>query len=69
MPLRQSRDGYGWDGDVLAGMTAGLVFQLKSIRLAAQYAVTLHAGIADRLVLQQGEAGLLATDIIRELRV
>ncbi|OAJ34405.1 bifunctional ADP-dependent NAD(P)H-hydrate dehydratase/NAD(P)H-hydrate epimerase [Piscirickettsia salmonis] len=56
-------------GDVLAGITAGLVFQLKSISLAAQYAVTLHAGIADRLVLQQGEAGLLATDIIQELRV
>ncbi|ODN43181.1 bifunctional ADP-dependent NAD(P)H-hydrate dehydratase/NAD(P)H-hydrate epimerase [Piscirickettsia litoralis] len=56
-------------GDVLAGIAAGLAFQLDSISLAAQYAVTQHGWTADRLLLQKGEAGLLATDIIQALRV
>lgn len=55
-------------GDVLTGVIAALIAQGLGIRDAAESGVCLHAAAADRLARQGGERGLLAGDVIAELR-
>jgi len=58
----------GGMGDVLAGMIAGLVAQQMSLSLAAKTAVYLHGEAADLSAQQQGERGLLASDLMPFIR-
>jgi NAD(P)H-hydrate epimerase len=57
----------GGMGDVLAGMTGALLAQGLEVRDAAAGAVFWHGFAADRVAKRQGEAGLLASDVIEEL--
>lgn len=57
----------GGMGDVLTGVIAGLVAQGLSLTDAACCGVYLHANAADRAA-QQGERGLLATDLFPYIR-
>lgn len=54
-------------GDVLAGVTGGLLAQGLSLSAAAMIGVTAHSKAADVAVLRTGERGLLATDLLPEL--
>ncbi len=54
-------------GDVLTGIIAGLLAQRLDIEDAAQAGVELHARAGDRAAAG-GERGLLASDLLRELR-
>jgi len=58
----------GGMGDVLTGVIAGLRAQGLSPLDAACSGVCLHAGAADALAAIQGERGLLAGDLIPEIR-
>lgn len=51
-------------GDILTGLIAGLGAQGLSLSEAATTAVWVHATAADHLAQVQGEAGLLAHDLI-----
>lgn len=55
-------------GDVLCGVIAGILGQCRDLELAAKLGVALHSGAADRLVVENGMRGLMATDIIPEVR-
>lgn len=55
-------------GDLLGGMIAGLVAQGLSLWHAAQAGVLLHAAAGDRAKDKLGERGLLASDLLPELR-
>jgi NAD(P)H-hydrate epimerase len=55
-------------GDVLTGVIAGLAAQGDDLALAAQAGVFLHAVAGDRAAATGGERGLLASDVIDELR-
>lgn len=55
-------------GDVLSGVTGALLGQGLSTTEAARLGVWLHANGADDLAEQQGELGLLATEIIPSIR-
>jgi NAD(P)H-hydrate epimerase len=55
-------------GDVLTGALAGLLAQLHDPLLAAQTAVWVHAAAGDRAATQQGERGLIASDLFEHLR-
>jgi len=58
----------GGMGDVLSGLIAGLMAQGMAAEDAAEAAVCLHAAAADRAAAQ-GERGLLAGDLLGELRL
>ncbi len=55
-------------GDVLSGVVGALLGQGLSIADAARLAVMMHALAGDRAVAVAGERGLVATDLIPELR-
>ena len=57
----------GGMGDVLTGVIAGLVAQGLDIKNAAKLGVLLHANAADAAA-QDGERGMLATDLMPFLR-
>ncbi len=61
----------GGMGDVLTGIAAGLRAQAEALRLTlqqvAELAVVLHGQAGDRAA-EQGERGLLASDLLAELR-
>jgi NAD(P)H-hydrate epimerase len=57
----------GGMGDVLTGVTAALLAQGLSLDTAAMAAVCLHGAAGDRAA-RQGQRGLLATDLLPELR-
>jgi NAD(P)H-hydrate epimerase len=54
-------------GDVLTGIIAGLVAQGLSLEHAAVYGVEVHAAAGDDAAVA-GERGMLATDLMQELR-
>ncbi len=58
----------GGMGDVLAGVIVGFLAQGLSLSEAAQQGVYLHGLAADLAVAQQGERGLLASDLMSHLR-
>jgi ADP-dependent NAD(P)H-hydrate dehydratase / NAD(P)H-hydrate epimerase len=60
--------GSGGMGDVLTGVIAGLWAQGLSRAQAVRLGVCAHSKAADNLVQQFGERGLLATDLIPEVR-
>ena len=55
-------------GDVLSGLLGALIAQGVDLNNAAQLGVCLHAAAADNLVRNNGERGLLATDLITAVR-
>jgi NAD(P)H-hydrate epimerase len=55
-------------GDLLSGMIGGLVAQKFSLPSAAVLGVCIHAEAADRAAKQDGERGLLATDLLTHIR-
>jgi NAD(P)H-hydrate epimerase len=59
----------GGMGDVLTGVIAGLAAQGLELGLAAQAGVCLHAEAGDRAACEGGERGLLAGDLMPQLRV
>jgi NAD(P)H-hydrate epimerase len=59
--------GTGGMGDVLSGVLGGLLAQGLSVDEASQCGVLLHSTAAD-VAAKNGERGLLATDVINELR-
>lgn len=58
----------GGMGDVLTGIITALLAQGLDNMTAAQIGVQIHADAADQAALQGGERGLLASDVIRQLR-
>jgi NAD(P)H-hydrate epimerase len=54
-------------GDVLTGVTAGLRAQIADSALAARVAVLVHA-LAGDSAAQGGQRGLIASDVVAELR-
>ncbi len=58
----------GGMGDVLSGVIAALLAKGLPIAIAARLGVILHSNAADLSVEQNGEVGLLATDVIESLR-
>lgn len=54
-------------GDVLTGIIAGLLVQGLAPEMAAVTGVAVHAQAGDRAAVQ-GERGLMATDLLQELR-
>ena len=58
----------GGMGDVLSGVIGGLLAQDVSLEIAVQLAVCLHGEAADLAVEQDGQRGLLATDLIPWIR-
>ena len=55
-------------GDVLTGVVAGLLAQGLAPADAARTGVCLHSLAADRAAERSGQHGLLATDLLPELR-
>lgn len=55
-------------GDVLSGIVGALVAQKLDITDAVRLGVWLHASAADEIVADQGEVGLLATQLIPVVR-
>ncbi len=60
--------GSGGMGDVLSGVLGGLLAQGLAPAAAAELGVCLHALAGDRAAAADGERGLLATDLIPQLR-
>lgn len=58
----------GGMGDVLTGVLAALLAQGLSPWQAARYGVCVHSGAADLAAREQGQRGLLATDLMPYLR-
>ncbi len=58
----------GGMGDILSGVIGGLMAQGLSNQVAAEAGVLLHAMAADRQAAECGERGLLATDLLADLR-
>ncbi|WP_438951629.1 NAD(P)H-hydrate dehydratase [Porticoccus sp.] len=58
----------GGMGDILSGIVGGLVAQQLSPDKALPLAVCLHAEAADRAAADGGERGILATDLLGQLR-
>ncbi len=54
-------------GDVLSGIIAGLCAQGLSLSEAAMLGVWSHAVAADMITQEQGECGLLASDLLNQL--
>jgi NAD(P)H-hydrate epimerase len=59
----------GGMGDVLTGIIGGLLAQGMAAEDAAVLGVYMHGRAADRLLPAMGDAGMLATDLLRELPV
>ena len=57
----------GGTGDLLTGIIAALVAQGEDLRSASELGVSLHAAAGDRAA-RQGEIGMLAGDLLPELR-
>ncbi len=57
----------GGTGDVLSGILGGLVAQGLEAFDAACLGAFAHGLAGDRVALRQGEAGLLAHDLVEEL--
>ena len=57
----------GGMGDVLSGIIAAHLLQMNDKLTAVRLAVFLHGYIADNLVNEQGEIGLLASDIVANI--
>jgi len=57
----------GGMGDVLTGVIAGIAGQCGDLGLAASAGVFAHAQAGD-LAARRGERGLLASDVIEQLR-
>jgi NAD(P)H-hydrate epimerase len=57
----------GGMGDVLTGLIGGLLVQGLPPQSAATLGVYLHGLAADRVAGRYGDAGLIATDVLREL--
>ena len=55
-------------GDILTGIIAGFLAQGLSLIEATELGVDIHAKAADLKSLETGEAGLLASDVLEELR-
>ena len=55
-------------GDVLSGVIAGLIAQGSSLPEAARLGAVVHSLAGDYLVDRQGERGLLATELMPEIR-
>jgi|TARA_Y100000310_G_scaffold345518_1_gene465886 NAD(P)H-hydrate epimerase len=55
-------------GDVLSGVIGGLLAQGLSLSQAAKLGVCLHSRAADLIAAERGERGILATDLMPELR-
>ena len=55
-------------GDVLSGVIGGLLAQGLSLEEAAVTGVCIHGKAADRQVEKYGMVGMLATDLITEVR-
>ena len=58
----------GGMGDLLSGILGALLSQRLDAWQAARLGVWLHATAADRLAAVEGEAGLLALDLLPEVR-
>lgn len=58
----------GGMGDVLSGVIGGLLAQHLTLQQAAEWGVYLHACAGDLAAAQQGERGLLASDLLPYLR-
>jgi len=58
----------GGMGDVLSGVIGGLLAQNYSLQDAAQIGVLIHSMAADQAAEQDGERGLLASDVLQLLR-
>jgi len=58
----------GGMGDLLSGMIAGLVAQKRSLSDAAEAAVYLHGKAADLSAQQEGEIGMIASDLLPYIR-
>ena len=56
-------------GDILSGILGGLLAQGLSLLQTAQLGVWVHARAADLAVAEDGERGLLATDLFHYLRI
>lgn len=56
-------------GDVLAGIIVALLAQGLSLTEAAQLAAVAHSAAADRIVADQGELGLRATELFTQIRL
>jgi hydroxyethylthiazole kinase-like uncharacterized protein yjeF len=54
-------------GDVLTGVIAGLLGQLRDLALAARMGVLVHALAGDRVAERQGERGMIASDLFELL--
>jgi NAD(P)H-hydrate epimerase len=59
----------GGTGDVLAGLIGGLLCQGCQPDAAAVLAVFLHGAAADRLAVDNGDAGILASDLLRKIPI
>lgn len=57
----------GGSGDILAGMTAGLLAQGLGYKDAAAAAACLHGEAGDRAAKKRGSYGMIASDILEEL--
>ena len=55
-------------GDVLSGVIGGLVAQGLNIEDATCLGAVVHSLAADNIVAKQGERGLLATQLLPEIR-
>lgn len=58
----------GGMGDVLTGVIAALVAQGLDLGLAARLGVVVHSEAADREAEEHGQVGLLASDLIAQIR-
>ena len=58
----------GGMGDVLSGILGGLLAQGLTLTQAAEVGVMVHAMAADCAAEQGGERGLLASDVLDQLR-
>ena len=59
--------GSGGMGDVLTGVIAGILAQLNDLSIAAKLGVCLHACAGD-IAAQQGQRGMIATDLMHPIR-
>jgi len=59
----------GGMGDILSGVIGGLIAQGLSLLDAAKLGVALHAKAGDSAAEQGGERGLIATDLMPQLRL
>ena len=58
----------GGMGDVLSGVIGGLVAQGLDLCAAARLAAIVHATVGDMLALEEGQVGMLASDLIPKIR-